>query len=69
MTDRWNLSFGGRWNQDDKTASVFVANYLGVLQGPETALDPDNMPPILTLFRVDSDYTNSRKFDDFTPRA
>jgi iron complex outermembrane receptor protein len=69
MTDNWNLSFGGRWNQDKKTASVFVGNYLGVLQGPETALDPDNIPPNLTLFRVDSDYTNNRKWDDFTPRV
>jgi iron complex outermembrane receptor protein len=69
MTDNWNLSFGGRWNQDKKTASVFVGNYLGVLQGPETALDPDNIPPNLTLFRVDSDYTNDRKFNDFTPRV
>jgi iron complex outermembrane receptor protein len=69
FADQWNLSFGGRWNKDKKTASVFVGNYLGVLQGPETALDPDNIPPNLTLFRVDSDYTNSRTFDDFTPRV
>jgi iron complex outermembrane receptor protein len=68
FTDRWNLSFGGRWNQDDKTASVFVGNYLGILTGPETAFDPSNMPANLLLFRVDSDYTNSRTFDDFTPR-
>ena len=69
ITDRWNLSFGGRWNQDDKTASVFVANYLGTLYGPETAFDPDNMPPDFILLGVNSDYTNSRKFDDFTPRV
>jgi iron complex outermembrane receptor protein len=69
MTDRWNLSFGGRWNQDDKTASVYVANYLGTLQGPETAFDPNNLPPNLIPFSVNTDYTNSRKFDDFTPRV
>ena len=69
INDRWNLSFGGRWNQDDKSASVFVGNYLGVLVGPETALDRDDIPPNLTLFRVDSDYSNSKKFDDFTPRV
>ena len=69
FNDRWNLSFGGRWNQDDKTASVFVARYLGVLEGPETALDPDNIPDNLLLLSVSSDYTNSRKFDEFTPRV
>jgi len=68
ITDNWNLSFGGRWNEDDKTASVYVARYLGVLKGPETALDPNNIPPNLTLLAVQSDYTNSRTFDDFTPR-
>jgi iron complex outermembrane receptor protein len=68
VTDNWNLSFGGRWNEDDKTASVYVARYLGVLEGPETALDPNNIPPNLTLLAVQSDYTNSRTFDDFTPR-
>jgi iron complex outermembrane receptor protein len=40
-----------------------------VLQGPETALDPDNMPDDLLLLAVQSDYTNSKKFDDFTPRV
>jgi iron complex outermembrane receptor protein len=69
INDSWNLSFGGRWNQDDKSASVFVGNYLGVLLGPQRALDPDNIPPGLTLFRTDTDYTNSKKFDDFTPRV
>jgi len=69
INDRWNLSFGGRWNQDDKSASVFVGNYLGVLVGPETALDRYDIPPNLLLFRVDSDYSNSKKFDDFTPRV
>jgi len=69
ITDNWNLSFGGRWNEDDKTASVYVARYLGVLTGPETALDPNNIPPNLTLLAVQSDYTNSRTFDDFTPRV
>jgi iron complex outermembrane receptor protein len=68
INDSWNLSFGGRWNQDKKTASVYVARYLGVLQGPETALDKDNIPNNLFLLAVQSDYTNSRTFDDFTPR-
>lgn len=68
INDRMNLSFGGRWNQDDKSASVFVARYLGVVTGPATALDPDNIPSHLTRIAVSSDYSNSRKFDDFTPR-
>lgn len=68
LTDKWNLSVGGRWNQDDKKASVFAATYLGVLTGYQTAFDPNNMPANLTLLSVDSDYTNSNTFDDFTPR-
>ena len=36
---------------------------------PETALDPDNPPPGFILLGVQSDYTNSRTFDDFTPRV
>ncbi len=69
ITDKWSLSFGGRWNKDDKTANVYVAQYLGTLYGPETALDPDNPPPGFILLGVQSDYTNSRTFDDFTPRV
>lgn len=69
LTDKWNLSVGGRWNQDDKKASVFAATYLGVLTGYETAFDPSNMPANLLLLSVDSDYTNSNTFDDFTPRV
>lgn len=69
MADNWNLSFGGRWNQDDKKATVFVGRFLGTLEGPETAFDPLNPPDGLTLIGISSDYTNSRKFDDFTPRV
>lgn len=68
VTDKFNVSLGGRWNQDDKTASVFVARYLGVLTGYETAFDPNNIPANLTLLSVSSDYTNSNTYDDFTPR-
>lgn len=69
FSDSWNLSFGGRWNEDDKTATVFVGQYLGTLVGGEKALDPDNMPPDFILLSTQSDYTNSRTFDDFTPRV
>jgi iron complex outermembrane receptor protein len=68
INDRWNLSFGGRWNEDKKTASVYVGRYLGIVTGPETALDRNNIPSGLSLLSVSSDYTNSRTFDDFTPR-
>ena len=68
ITDKMNLSLGGRWNQDDKTASVFVGRYLGVLEGNETAFNPDDIPSNLIPLSVSSDYTNSNTFDDFTPR-
>jgi len=69
FAENWNLSLGGRWNQDDKTATVFVGQYLGTLAGGEKALDPNNMPADFILLATQSDYTNSRKFDDFTPRV
>ena len=68
INEKWNLSFGGRWNKDDKTANVYVAQYSGVITGSETFLDRNNPPDNLTLIAVQSDYTNSRTFDDFTPR-
>jgi len=68
INDQWNLSFGGRWNQDDKTANVFVAQYLGTLLPPQTLFDPNNVPPGFTLLAVQTDYTNSNTYDDFTPR-
>ncbi|HEX2139072.1 MAG TPA: TonB-dependent receptor, partial [Woeseiaceae bacterium] len=57
------VSVGGRWTRDEKTADQFRQNYLGLrspLFGNDSAvlLGPPN-----------TDYTNSRDFDEFTPRV
>ncbi len=69
MTDRLNLNAGARWNEDDKTALVFVQQYLGRLPNNETLFDQNNVPPGFTAFGPpSSNYTNSRTFSDVSPR-
>src|SRR5690606_32319427 len=68
LTDRLNLNVGARWNEDDKEATVFVAQYLGVLAPNQTLFDENNLPPGFALFTVQSDYTNDRSFSDVSPR-
>ena len=68
VTERLNLNAGVRWNEDEKEASVFVAQYLGRLAPNATLFDPNAVPPGFTLLAVQSDYTNSRTFSDVSPR-
>jgi iron complex outermembrane receptor protein len=68
LTDRLNLNVGARWNQDDKEATVFVAQYLGRLAANQTLFDENNVPAGFTLFAVQSDYTNDRSFSNVSPR-
>ncbi|MDI1281344.1 TonB-dependent receptor [Brevundimonas sp.] len=62
LTDRMHLSIGLRYTQDSKTGDVFRANYATATRSPllgGTARAP-------TLVRTD--YTNSRDFNDISPR-
>jgi iron complex outermembrane recepter protein len=68
LTDRLNLNVGARWNQDDKKATVFVAQYLGRLPANATLFDPNNVPPGFTLLAVQTNYTNDRSFSNVSPR-
>jgi iron complex outermembrane receptor protein len=68
LTDRLNLNVGARWNQDEKEATVFVAQYLGRLPADQTLFDENNVPPGFVLFAVQSDYTAKRTFSDVSPR-
>ena len=63
ITDRWSLSAGVRWTRDEKTGTVFRANYAGILGSP-LVNGPAAAP---TLIRTD--YTNSRAFEAVTPSA
>jgi iron complex outermembrane receptor protein len=62
LTERLRLSVGARYTEDEKTGTVFRANYLGTDRTPLTGGAPAT--PIL----VRTDYTNTRTFDQFTPR-
>lgn len=70
LTDRLNLNVGARWNQDDKEATVFVAQYAGRLAADQTFFDQNNLPPgfVMIGVRPQTDYTNDRKFSNFSPR-
>lgn len=63
LTDRLHLSLGARYTLDEKTGSVFRANYAGATRSPllgGTARAP-------TLIRTD--YVRTKDFDQFTPKV
>lgn len=62
LTDQWSLSIGGRYTQDDKTGTVYRQNFTGI-RSPLFG-NPAAVPGLLR-----TDYTNSRRFSEFTPRA
>jgi iron complex outermembrane receptor protein len=69
LTDRLNLNVGARWNQDDKDATVFVAQYAGRLAADQTFFDQNNLPPGFVMIGVpQSDYSNDRSFSNVSPR-
>lgn len=62
VTDRLDVSVGGRYTSDDKTGSVFRAFYLGATRSPLTG---GAARPIL---QTRTNYTASETFERFTPR-
>lgn len=62
LTDRLHLGLGARYTLDNKTASVFRANYATATRSPLLG----GTPRAPTLVRTD--YTNSNDYDQFTPR-
>ncbi|MFT4912636.1 MAG: iron complex outermembrane receptor protein [Brevundimonas sp.] len=62
LTDRMHLSIGLRYTQDSKTGDVFRANYAGATRSPLLG----GTVRLPTLLRTD--YTNSRDFNDISPR-
>lgn len=63
LSDRLHLSLGGRLTRDKKTGSVYRANYLGATRSP--LLGGTARAPVL----LRTNYTNTRTFEEFTPRA
>ena len=63
LTERLHLSLGARYTLDDKTGTVFRANYLGATNSP--LLGGTDRAPLL----VRTNYTNSKDFSQFSPRV
>lgn len=63
LTDRLHLSLGARYTIDDKTGTVFRANYATATASPLLG----GTPRAPTLVRTN--YTNSNDFTQFTPRV
>ncbi len=77
LTPRLNLDAGIRWNQDQKTAEVYQAQYASVapnqLFPDEQFFNRNAPPPGFFLFPTPAagiltDYTNSRTFSNVSPR-
>jgi len=77
LTDQLNLDAGVRWNDDDKTAHVYQAQYASVapnqLQPNQNFFNPAAPPPGFFLFPsaaagILTNYTNSRSFVNVSPR-
>jgi len=78
LSDRLNLDAGVRWNDDDKTAQVYQAQYGSIaptqLLPNQTFFNAAAPPPGFFLFPsaaagVLTDYTNSRAFVNVSPRV
>jgi iron complex outermembrane receptor protein len=62
ITDQLRVSLGGRYTEDQKTGTVYRADYAG-LGSPYFGNDA------AIFVRERTNYTNERTFDKFTPRA
>lgn len=62
FNDKWSLSVGGRYTEDERTADIFRANYLGLGS-------PNFGNASATFLAATSDFESSRTYDDFSPRV
>ncbi len=63
FTDRLSASVGGRWTSDEKTGTVFRQQYLGI-RSPEFGNGA-----AIPLGGPRTDYTDTKTFEEFTPRV
>ena len=62
LTDRWHVSLGGRFTQDEKTGEVFRANYAGATRSPLTG----GTARAPTLLRTN--YTRTDSYSQVSPK-
>jgi iron complex outermembrane receptor protein len=70
LAPRLNMDVGARWNEDQKSASVYVsAVNAGTLAPDATFFNPNN-PPVgfVPLGGPETDYTNKHSFVNISPR-
>lgn len=63
LTERLLLGLGARYTEDTKTGDVFRATYLRLARSPLNGGTP--RAPLVQ----NTDYTNTRDFDDFSPKV
>ncbi|MBB5211437.1 TonB-dependent receptor [Microbulbifer hydrolyticus] len=68
LTDKLNMTLGGRYTRDEKSAEVFKGNYLG-LYSPMFADRYDGTPAGGTPYAILTDYSNSKTWSQFDPKA
>lgn len=68
LTDQLNLTLGGRYTIDEKSADVYKGNYLGVYS-PMFADRYDGTPAMETPYAILTDYSNSDEWGQFSPKA
>ena len=61
LNDKWSLALGGRYTEDERSADIFRANYLGTGS-------PQLGNPSAFFLAATSDFEATKKFDDFSPR-
>lgn len=69
LTDRWNLNFGARYNEDKKKARVFVAQFGGQIPSNMGVFDPTRLPTgVYPLGAPQSNYTSERTDNELSPK-
>ena len=61
VSERFSAAVGARWTRDSKDATNFKANYLGL----GSPISGRNVAP----FQILTNYSNSKDFEEVTPRA
>ena len=69
LTDRWDVNFGARYNEDKKKARVFVAQFGGQIPSNIGLFDPTRLPPgVFPLGAPQSNYTSNRSDSELSPK-
>lgn len=69
LTDRWDINFGARYNEDKKKAQVFVAQFGGQIPSNTGMFDPTRLPPgVFALGAPQSNYRSERSDSELSPK-